>query len=434
MRSPLRHALRQGPGGTWHTKTACHDNEASRSNPVNRAPTGRRTVPIYWLKFARWAAGGMAPWVASDFHGCGTIRGGRFRGRKKIEGSCSPGQEPSGWLSGLGGLALTCSRDPQPYGAYRAAKRRNFNRARIAVTAGMKQRPAQTWGAMHDMSRIAKLALEDGTVYTGFSFGATGEVDGEVCFNTSMTGYQEILTDPSYKGQIVTMTYPEIGNYGVNLEDLESAHPHLSGFVVRNQSKLASNFRADGPLEAYLARHGVIGISGIDTRALVRRLRIHGSLKGILSTVDLDDASLVAKAKASPGLVGRDLVREVVPAVASHWTEQLNPLARTSTTEAARPRRRAAAARDRVGLWHEMEHCPASGQFRLSRHGAAGHRHCGRSAGPESGRRLSVQRSRRSGAAGIRHRHDPRIARTHPGVWHLPRASTPVTGLRRQDV
>jgi carbamoyl-phosphate synthase small subunit len=172
--------------------------------------------------------------------------------------------------------------------------------------------------------KVAKLALEDGTVYTGQSFGATGEVDGEVCFNTSMTGYQEILTDPSYRGQIVTMTYPEIGNYGVNAEDVESARPHLAGFVVRNRSRLPSNFRADGGLEEYLVTHGVVGIAGIDTRALVRRIREHGALKGVLSSEDLDDASLVAKAKASPGLVGRDLVREVVPSQPRDWTERLS--------------------------------------------------------------------------------------------------------------
>src|SRR5262245_53447316 len=114
--------------------------------------------------------------------------------------------------------------------------------------------------------KTAKLALEDGTVFTGTSFGAQGEINGEVCFNTSMTGYQEILTDPSYRGQIVTMTYPEIGNYGVNAEDVESAGPKLAGFVVRNHSTLASNFRAAGGLEEYLAMAGVVGISGIDTR------------------------------------------------------------------------------------------------------------------------------------------------------------------------
>jgi carbamoyl-phosphate synthase small subunit len=175
------------------------------------------------------------------------------------------------------------------------------------------------------MTQTAKLALEDGTVYTGISFGAAGEVDGEVCFNTSMTGYQEIVTDPSYRGQIVTMTYPEIGNYGVNSEDVESLRPHLAGFVVRELSRLTSNFRASGGLHDYLAAAGVVGLAGIDTRALVRRLRNRGSMKGVVSSVDLDDRSLVAKAQASPGLVGRDLVREVVPAGSSSWDEQLSP-------------------------------------------------------------------------------------------------------------
>jgi len=159
----------------------------------------------------------------------------------------------------------------------------------------------------------AKLALEDGTVFTGRAFGARGEVDGEVVFNTSMTGYQEILTDPSYHGQIVTMTYPEIGNYGVNEEDLESRRPWVRGFVIRELSGRVSNFRAQESLEGFLARHGIIGIEGIDTRALVRLTRVRGAMKGILSTADLDDASLVDKARKSPGLVGRDLAREAMP-------------------------------------------------------------------------------------------------------------------------
>ncbi|RIK74753.1 MAG: carbamoyl phosphate synthase small subunit [Planctomycetota bacterium] len=174
------------------------------------------------------------------------------------------------------------------------------------------------------MSSPAKLALEDGTVFTGRSFGAAGEVDGEVCFNTSMTGYQEILTDPSYRGQIVTMTYPEIGNYGVNDEDRESERPHLAGFVVREASRITSNFRAGGGLTEYLRRWNVVAIEGIDTRALVRRTRTQGALRGILSTTDLDDARLVAKAKASPGLVGRDLVREVMPKEVKAWDEGLS--------------------------------------------------------------------------------------------------------------
>ena len=177
------------------------------------------------------------------------------------------------------------------------------------------------------MSNVAKLALEDGTVYTGEAFGASGEVDGEVCFNTSMTGYQEIVTDPSYRGQIVTMTYPEIGNYGINATDVESGKPHLAGFVVRELSRRASNFRSQGSLDDYLKQHGVVGIEGIDTRALVRRIRSRGAMKGVLSTVDLNDASLVAKARASLGLVGRDLVREVMPEISRAWDERLHGLA-----------------------------------------------------------------------------------------------------------
>ena len=175
------------------------------------------------------------------------------------------------------------------------------------------------------MTAIAKLALEDGSVMTGTAFGAEGEVEGEVCFNTSMTGYQEILTDPSYRGQIVTMTYPEIGNYGLNSEDIESRRPFLSGFIVRQRSRVTSNFRAEEDLDAYFKRHNLLGIEGIDTRALVRKLRNKGSMRGVLSSVDLDDASLVAKAKASPGLVGRDLVKEVIPEEAYEWNEPLSP-------------------------------------------------------------------------------------------------------------
>ena len=172
----------------------------------------------------------------------------------------------------------------------------------------------------------AKLALEDGTVFHGRAFGAEGTTDGEVCFNTSMTGYQEILTDPSYCGQIVAMTYPQIGNYGVNAEDLESGRPHLAGFVVRELSRICSNFRAENTLEAFLREHQIVGICDIDTRALVRRLRSEGAMKGVISTTELDDARLVQMAIESPGLVGRDLVREVVPSETIHWQDDLHPL------------------------------------------------------------------------------------------------------------
>ncbi|WP_165233047.1 glutamine-hydrolyzing carbamoyl-phosphate synthase small subunit [Aquisphaera insulae] len=174
------------------------------------------------------------------------------------------------------------------------------------------------------MSETAKLALEDGTVFTGRAFGARGEVDGEVVFNTSMTGYQEILTDPSYHGQIVTMTYPEIGNYGINEDDAESRRPWVRGFVIRELSGRASNFRSQGSLDEFLARNGILGIEGIDTRALVRLTRTRGAMKGILSTADLDDASLVDKARKSPGLVGRDLAREVMPEKSFTWEPGLH--------------------------------------------------------------------------------------------------------------
>ena len=172
--------------------------------------------------------------------------------------------------------------------------------------------------------RPAKLALEDGSIFPGHSFGADGEVTGEVVFNTAMTGYQEILTDPSYRGQIVTMTYPEIGNYGVNSVDIENSKPSLSGFIVREESRIFSNYRAEGDLGEYLKHHNLPGLAGIDTRALVRRIRTTGAMRGIISTTDLDDASLIAKAKAAPGLVGRDLVKEVMSKEIVSWEEKLD--------------------------------------------------------------------------------------------------------------
>lgn len=172
----------------------------------------------------------------------------------------------------------------------------------------------------------AKLALEDGTVFSGRAFGARGETYGEVVFNTSMTGYQEILTDPSYCGQIVAMTYPLIGNYGVNREDVESGRLFIRGFIVRELCESPSNFRSTAALDGYLQQANVIGLEGIDTRALVRRLRIRGAMTGVLSTVDLDDDSLVRKAQARPNIVGQDLVKEVMPANAFEWTEGLSPL------------------------------------------------------------------------------------------------------------
>lgn len=157
----------------------------------------------------------------------------------------------------------------------------------------------------------AALVLEDGTIFRGRSFGASGETSGEVVFNTSMAGYQEILTDPSYKGQIVTMTYPLIGNYGTNPEDVESCKPFAEGFVVKEYSKFASNWRKDRTLDEYLKANNIIGIEGIDTRALTLHIRLQGAMKAVLSTLAQDESALVEKARGSPGLVGIDLVKEV---------------------------------------------------------------------------------------------------------------------------
>src|SRR5438034_27791 len=168
---------------------------------------------------------------------------------------------------------------------------------------------------------LAKLALEDGTIYTGRSFGARGETFGEVVFNTSMTGYQEILTDPSYKGQIVTMTYPLIGNYGINAQDVESRRPHVAGFVVRELSPIASNYRSTTNLADYLRDNGVIGIQGIDTRALTRRLRISGAMRGVLSTQVLDDAALVERARHAAAMAGADWVQAVKPSESYTWAQ-----------------------------------------------------------------------------------------------------------------
>jgi carbamoyl-phosphate synthase small subunit len=169
--------------------------------------------------------------------------------------------------------------------------------------------------------RPAFLALADGTVFRGRAFGAIGEAAGELVFNTSMTGYQEILTDPSYEGQLVAMTYPEIGNVGVNREDVESRRPYVRGFVVREYRPEPSSWRAEESLGTYLERHGIPGIECIDTRALVRHLRDRGSQEAVLSSADLDPKRLVAKAKASPGLVGRDLVREVTCGEPYQWAQ-----------------------------------------------------------------------------------------------------------------
>ncbi len=187
---------------------------------------------------------------------------------------------------------------------------------------------------------IAKLALEDGTVYTGRGFGASGETFGEVVFNTSMTGYQEVLTDPSYKGQIVTMTYPLIGNYGINSEDRESKIPQVEGFLVRECTRIPSNFRSHQSLDSYLAEFRIIGMDGLDTRSLVRRLRVRGAMMGVLSTSELDDAALIKKARSCPSIVGRDLAKGVMPEKAFAWKDGFNsPFITQELHKSKRPHR-----------------------------------------------------------------------------------------------
>jgi len=172
------------------------------------------------------------------------------------------------------------------------------------------------------LKKEAILALEDGKVYRGYSFGSEGEAYGEIVFNTSMMGYQEILTDPSYKGQMVCMTYPLIGNYGVNAADVESRKPYVEGFIVKEVSRIRSNWRSNEDLGSYLKRNNIVGIEGIDTRALTKHLREEGAKKGVISTKDLDEKSLVKKAKNSPGLVGRDLIKEVMCDKTYDWNDK----------------------------------------------------------------------------------------------------------------
>jgi carbamoyl-phosphate synthase small subunit len=168
------------------------------------------------------------------------------------------------------------------------------------------------------------LVLEDGTAFEGKSFGAEGEKTAEVVFNTSMTGYQEILTDPSYKGQMVVMTYPLIGNYGINEEDIESSAPQAEAFVIRELCQSPSNWRSQDSLNQYLKKHNVIGIEGIDTRALTRIIRTRGAMIGILSTQDHDVKSLLKKVQAAPKMTGQDLVKVVTTAKPYEWGKKGN--------------------------------------------------------------------------------------------------------------
>src|SRR5512134_1994896 len=194
----------------------------------------------------------------------------------------------------------------------------------------------------------ALLALEDGSWYRGVAAGAQGEARGEVVFNTSMTGYQEVLTDPSYAGQIVTMTAPQIGNYGVSAGDAESQTPRVAGFVMREASPLASNYRADGTLRDYLIRHNIVAIADIDTRALTRVLRSAGVMRGVIATGHVDPAELVEKARAIPKMEGADLVKGVTCDQPFEWRDRAAESGETDHQEFGISPERRASRRLRV--------------------------------------------------------------------------------------
>jgi carbamoyl-phosphate synthase small subunit len=192
----------------------------------------------------------------------------------------------------------------------------------------------------------ALLVLADGSLYQGFSFGATGTTIGEVVFNTGMTGYQEVLTDPSYRGQIVTFTYPELGNTGVNPQDDESNHPHVRGAIARNICARPSNWRSTQSLPDYLVQHGVIGIYGIDTRALTRKLRSVGAMNGVISTEILDPLELLTKVQAAPSMAGQNLVQEVTTDRPYEWQEATEPVWEFCQDTVAEPARFTVVALD----------------------------------------------------------------------------------------
>ena len=204
----------------------------------------------------------------------------------------------------------------------------------------------------------ALLALEDGRTFKGKSFGAEGEVSGEIVFNTSLTGYQEILTDPSYAGQVVVLTYPLIGNYGVNDQDAESARPFAEGLVVREMAEIPSNWRQQSSLPDYLRQHNIVGISEIDTRALVRHIRVHGAMRCMISTRDLDPQSLVSRTLKLPQMVGQDLVKDVTCPVGYNWQEPSIELAHqpenlTNRSSSKSPERHRVIAFD-FGIKHNI--------------------------------------------------------------------------------
>ena len=272
------------------------------------------------------------------------------------------------------------------------------------------------------MTITAVLALEDGTIFNGQSIGAKGNTTGEVVFNTALTGYQEILSDPSYSRQIVTLTYPHIGNTGTTPEDLEAPTAYAAGLVVRDVPPLASNWRKNEDLREFLTRHKVVAISGIDTRKLTRILREKGAQAGCIMTGEkMDPAAAVRLAKKFPGLKGMDLAK-----VVTHQAPV--PVERRLAVAAGKPpgdARASAPARRGLRLRREAQHPAHACRSRLPHDGRSRADYCRRGAGARSGRRVPLERSRRSGAVRLRHRGDPRAGRRRfAHLRHLPRATS----------
>ena len=292
----------------------------------------------------------------------------------------------------------------------------------------------------------AILALEDGSLFHGAGFGARASACGEVCFNTSMTGYQEILTDPSYKGQIVTMTYPLIGNYGVNQQDVESWKPHVAGFVIRELSPVVSNWRAEYSLAEYLEGNGIPGIQGIDTRALTKRLRVRGALNGFISTEGVSETEAVRQAREWPGLVGVDYVKAVTHKTPFLWDQNDEQSASFSLVRGAGQRQgqRARAPQPLppadipiVAYDYGMKYNILR---RLRQHGfkvqvVPATTPAAEALKVQAGGDIPLQRSRRPGGARLCREGGPRPGpERRPDFRHLPRPPDPRPGGWGQDL
>ena len=278
----------------------------------------------------------------------------------------------------------------------------------------------------------AILTLADGRVFSGWSVGATGEAIGEVVFNTSLMGYQEVLTDPSYRGQIVTMTYPLIGNYGLNAEDVEARRISLAGFVVRENCPTPSNWRSRISLHQYLRHQGIVGIAGIDTRALTRHLREEGAQTGIISTLDLDPKSLARRAAEYPTLDGRDLVREVTCSEPYRWTDTIWSMNAAGRPQDIRDGGGYYVVAYDYGIKHNILRLLVKTGCRVEVVPAA--TPAERSAGQESGRHFPQQRSGRSRRRGLRHRRNKKAVGQKADLRHLPGTPDSLPGAGRQNL